>query len=98
MLGARAERALRLPAGRQRLGVACRRTGGLRFPICRSSLYDVVFPATAGDVVLQSDIACDFPLPEPPAGRTLDLDRVSVSIGHSGGGASTLLGRSITVR
>jgi hypothetical protein len=63
-----------------------RLTGGLRFPICLSSLYDVVFREIAGKVIAQSDIACDFPVPEPPAGRTLDLDRVSISIAHEAPG------------
>jgi hypothetical protein len=65
-----------------------RLTGGLRFPICLSSLYDVVFREIAGKVIAQSDIACDFPVPAPPAGRTLDLDRVSISIEHELTGAS----------
>jgi hypothetical protein len=59
-----------------------RLTGGLRFPICLPALYDVVFREIAGKVIAQSDIACDFPLPEAPAGRALDLDRVSISIAH----------------
>jgi hypothetical protein len=66
-----------------------RLTGGLRFPICVSSLYDVVFREIAGRVVAQSDIACDFPVPPAPAGRTLDLDRVSIEIEHQGTGAAT---------
>jgi hypothetical protein len=64
-----------------------RLTGGLRFPICLSEQYDVVFREIAGKVIAQSDIACDFPLPEPPLGRALDLDRVSISIEHDGTGA-----------
>jgi hypothetical protein len=72
-----------------------RLTGGLRFPICVSSLYDVVFREIAGRVVAQSDIACDFPVPPPPTGRTIDLDRVSVEITHEGtGGATTRLGQA----
>jgi hypothetical protein len=72
-----------------------RLTGGLRFPICVSSLYDVVFREIAGRVIAQSDIACDFPVPVPPAGRTLDLDRVSVEIEHElTGAAPTRLGQA----
>jgi hypothetical protein len=59
-----------------------RRTGGLRFPICQSEAYDVVFREIAGRVIAQSDIACDFPVPAAPAGRALDLDTVSVAIAH----------------
>jgi hypothetical protein len=72
-----------------------RLTGGLRFPICLSSFYDVVFREIAGKVIAQSNIACDFPVPEPPAGRSLDLDRVSISIDHElTAAAPTVLGQA----
>ena len=72
-----------------------RLTGGLRFPICVSSQYDVVFREIAGRVVAQSDVACEFPVPAPPQGRTLDLDRVSISIEHEFTGAPpTVLGQA----
>ena len=72
-----------------------RTTGGLRFPICVPEAYDVVFREIAGRVIEQSDIACDFPVPEPPVGRALDLDRVSVSIEHAEAGVSaTRLGQA----
>jgi hypothetical protein len=72
-----------------------RLTGGLRFPICLPSAYDVVFREIAGRVVDQSDIACAFPVPVPPAGRELDLDQVAVSIAHEGATAeTTLLGQA----
>jgi hypothetical protein len=72
-----------------------RRSGGLRFPICLPSAYDVVFREIAGRVIDQSDIACDFPVPAAPAGRELDLDQVAVSIEHEGtGAAATLLGQA----
>jgi hypothetical protein len=66
-----------------------RLTGGLRFPICQSAAYDVVFREIAGRVIAQSDIACDFPVPDAPEGRTLNLDTVSVTIEHEGTGAPT---------
>jgi hypothetical protein len=72
-----------------------RLTGGLRFPICLSSLYDVVFREIAGKVIAQSNIACEFPVPTPPAGRSLDLDRVSISIDHEvTAAAPTVLGQA----
>jgi hypothetical protein len=72
-----------------------RLTGGLRFPICLPTSYDVVFREIAGRVIDQSDVACAFPVPAPPAGRELDLDQVAVSIQHEGtGAASTLLGQA----
>jgi hypothetical protein len=71
------------------------KSGGLRFPICLPSAYDVVFREIAGRVIDQSDIACDFPVPAPPPGRELDLDQVAVSIEHEGtGAAATLLGQA----
>jgi hypothetical protein len=66
-----------------------RLTGGLRFPICQAAAYDVVFREIAGRVIAQSDIACDFPVPEAPVGRELDLDTVSVAIEHEGTGMAT---------
>jgi hypothetical protein len=70
-------------------------TGGLRFPICLPDAYDVVFREIAGRVIQQSDVACDFPVPQAPAGREIDLDRVSVTIDHEGTGAdATVLGQA----
>jgi hypothetical protein len=70
-------------------------TGGLRFPICLPDAYDVVFREIAGRVIQQSDVACDFPVPEAPAGRAIDLDRVSVTIDHEATGAeATELGQA----
>ena len=72
-----------------------RATGGLRFPICRSDAYDVVFREIAGRVIAQSEVACDFPVPEAPPGLEIDLDRVSVSIDHDVSGApATALGQA----
>jgi hypothetical protein len=55
------------------------RTGGLRFPICQYPGYDAVFQRIAKDVTLKSSVRCDFPLPTPPAGTTLELDKVAVN-------------------
>jgi hypothetical protein len=60
------------------------RTGGLRFPLCQFPGYDAVFSRIAEDVIVTSDIACDFAIPAPPAGSTLDLGKVAVSY-HPGG-------------
>jgi hypothetical protein len=57
------------------------RTGGLRFPLCQFPGYDAVFAAIAADVIVKADIACDFALPAPPDGLTLELDKVAVSNG-----------------
>lgn len=59
----------------QRLSI---RTGGLRFPLCQFPGYDAVFQAIAEDVVVQAVLTCDFAIPEPPPGKTLELDKVAV--------------------
>ncbi|HKO49683.1 MAG TPA: hypothetical protein VJV79_18265 [Polyangiaceae bacterium] len=64
-----------------------RRTGGLRFPICAFSSYDTVFSTIASDVVTHSQLTCDFDIPTPPDGQTLDLSRVAVAVVR--GGATT---------
>lgn len=56
-----------------------RLTGGLRFPLCQSAAYDAVFRRIATDVITRTEVACDFAIPPPPAGKTLDLDKVAVS-------------------
>lgn len=50
----------------------------LRFPICDTTSYDVVFSAIADGVIKNAKIVCDFPVPEPPMGKTLDLESVLV--------------------
>jgi len=64
-----------------------RRTGGLRFPICAFSEYDTVFSKIASDVVAGSQLLCDFDLPTPADGQTLDLSKVAVA--YTRGGATT---------
>jgi hypothetical protein len=54
-------------------------TGGLRFPLCGFDAYDVVFQRIAADVVTRVQIACDFDIPEPPAGKDLEFDKVAVN-------------------
>ncbi|MDC0671668.1 hypothetical protein [Nannocystis radixulma] len=59
-------------------------TGGLRFPLCDTSKYDVVFQAIANGVVADAKIACDFEIPDPPEGKTLDEDSIEVQFTPSG--------------
>jgi hypothetical protein len=56
-----------------------RATGGLRFPICQYTAFDTVFDEIAKNVASSAVIACEFPVPAPPAGKTLDLSTVAVS-------------------
>jgi hypothetical protein len=54
------------------------RSGGLRFPICQFTGYDVVFKTIANDVISKTTVSCDFAIPPPPPGKTLDLTKVAV--------------------
>jgi len=65
-------------------------TGGLRFPICEFASFDVVFQAIAQGVIEGAKVACEFPVPEPPAGETIDLATVVVQYTPSGGGNPVL--------
>jgi len=62
------------------------RTGGLRFPICEFAGFNVVFQRIAEDVITRTRVACDFDIPAPPAGSTLDLEKVAVN--HTKGDGS----------
>jgi hypothetical protein len=73
-----------------------RMTGGLRFPLCQFNDYDVVFRTIAGDVVRRSGNLCQFEIPSPPAGRTLDLDTIAVSVATEGA-EPKLLGQALAV-
>jgi hypothetical protein len=64
-------------------------TGGLRFPICQYASFDAVFQAIAHDVVSHVQIACDFAIPDAPAGQTLNLDNVAVQYTPAGGTPTT---------
>lgn len=63
------------------------KTGGLRFPICQNASFDVVFQEIAKGVIEGAQVACEFPLPTPPMGQTLDLDTVVVEYTAGGMGA-----------
>jgi hypothetical protein len=71
------------------------RTGGLRFPLCQFDAYDVVFQTIAEDVVVKSNIACDFAIPEPPRGEELDLGKVAVNYAPGDGGDPTQFGQAL---
>lgn len=61
-----------------------KRTGGLRFPICEFASYDTVFKTIANDVVVKSQLACDFDIPTPTDGQALDLSKVAVAYTQGG--------------
>lgn len=60
-------------------------SGGLRFPVCQYGAFDVVFQTIADSVVEQSVLACDIPLPEAPAGETIDPATIAVDFTPSMG-------------
>ncbi|MDC0740331.1 hypothetical protein [Polyangium mundeleinium] len=53
-------------------------TGGLKFPLCDTTSYDAVFQAIAEGVVAGAQVACEFGIPDPPEGTTVDLSSVVV--------------------
>ncbi|HTV18827.1 MAG TPA: hypothetical protein VMG12_09155 [Polyangiaceae bacterium] len=69
-------------------------TGGLRFPLCQFGAYDVVFQTIADDVVQRRAVACDFPIPPPPAG--LELDQVAIEYAPGNGLEPTRFGQAPT--
>jgi hypothetical protein len=73
-----------------------RRTGGLRFPICEFSSYDTVFSTIAKDVVTHSQLSCDFAIPAPSAGQTLDLTKVAIAYAAGGSATPSQFGQALT--
>ena len=73
-----------------------RRTGGLRFPICEFAAYDAVFSRIASDVVSGSQLSCDFEIPTPADGQTLDLSKVAVAYTPGGATVASKFGQART--
>ncbi len=58
-----------------------RLTGGLRFPICDYANFDVIFSALAQNIVASvGTIPCEYPLPDPGNGQTLDPATVEMKL------------------
>ena len=64
-------------------------TNSLRFPLCDTTSYDVVFKAIAQGVIAGSKVSCDFPIPEAPGGKKIDLASVVVQYTPGGAGNAT---------
>jgi hypothetical protein len=75
----------------QRLSVL---TGGLRFPICEYASFDAVFRNVAAGVVQGTQVACDFKIPDPPAGQVIDENSVLVEYQPGAGGPVVELKRA----
>ena len=63
-----------------------RDTGGLRFPVCDPSKYNVVFQTIAQGVIAGARAACEFVIPPPPPGFTM-FNRIIVNYRPMGSGA-----------
>lgn len=70
-------------------------SGGLRFPICESDLYDVVFNAVANSAVQAAKVACSFEKPVAPEGQYIDDNTVAVQYTPSSG-PEVLFGQVLT--
>jgi len=53
-------------------------SGGLRFPLCESDNFDVVFNTIAQGIISGSAVSCELPFPEPPIGQELDPETLQV--------------------
>jgi hypothetical protein len=71
-------------------------TGGLRFPICESGLYDVVFNEVANAAVQAAKVACSYEKPVAPPGQYIDENTVAVRYTPSAGGTDVLFGQVLT--
>ncbi len=61
-------------------------TGGLRFPVCEGTGFDVVFQEIAKGVIEGAKIECEFPMPEPPPEKELDPATIQIEFTPSVGG------------
>jgi hypothetical protein len=71
-------------------------TKGLRYPICQYGNFDAVFKAVAAGVVASGVVACDFDVPTPPNGGTINLDQVAVAYTPGGTGTTQYFLQSAT--
>jgi hypothetical protein len=66
-------------------------TGGLRFPICDKTKFDVVFQTIAKGVVASSKISCDVPIPPNPPGKMIDPTTIEMEYTPGNGGQKVAL-------
>jgi len=59
-------------------------TAGIAADLCDQD-FQAVFDALTTAVLDGAEVACEFPIPEPPAGEVLDPDEVNVEIGSAMG-------------
>jgi len=65
--------------------------GGVSGDLCLQD-FDPVFDAISTSVIINSEISCEWVIPDPPDGEVLDPDKVNVEFSW-GGGQSYFIGR-----
>ncbi len=65
-------------------------TGALRWPVCRNDDFSAMFNAIATNIVQKASVRCDWDLPDPPTGKTYDIDKLGISYLPSSGEARDL--------
>lgn len=65
-------------------------TESLRYPSCENASFDSIFLAIADGVISGTKVACEFDIPPPPEGETIDLETVLVRYTPGGGGAEQI--------
>ena len=68
------------------------KTGGLRYPTCRNSDFNVIFNAIAEEVILSSGVSCEIALPNE---GDFDPDGATVQYLPAGDPPATMLNRAI---
>ncbi|MGH1342874.1 MAG: hypothetical protein ACRBN8_15030 [Nannocystales bacterium] len=64
-------------------------TGGIAADLCDQD-FQAVFDALTTAVLDGAQVACEFPIPDPPAGEVLDPDEVNVEVGSAMGGLDAI--------
>lgn len=65
-------------------------TESLRYPSCENASFDSIFLAIAEGVISGTKVACEFEIPPPPDGETIDLETVQVRYTPGGGGTDQI--------
>ena len=70
-------------------------TAGQKISVCTADWTQVFAPLQQA-VIESAPLPCDYPIPPPPAGQTLDPDLVNLEYAPQGGGAAELFKRAAT--
>jgi hypothetical protein len=67
-----------------------RLTGGLRYPICRWDDFGSIFRAIAAGVTVDAALSCEWRIPPPPNGMTVNFGKVNLEFQPAGGASQTI--------